>query len=244
MGNYYLSFKKIMPVRLYEQGMYYIGSQFRNQLNTKAVQYPWNHYVRLAYFDAVTYGGSGQGMKAAWRINQFARAPHNRPLMNLANELELMKNKANVCFDKTSNADYAVAGAMTTITWAGGPVMLDDFFYGRKDAASESECNDISNVPHAGNYAENMMAKGFTAEQVVALANCEAFGVVRSPNNVRWSNHPRFDNYYYQALLTAGDEENLPLQKALMGNEELRGIVEQFAGDKEEFFKVFKTAFV
>jgi len=76
------------------------------------------------------------------------------------------------------------------------------------------------------------------------LANCEAFGVVRSPNNERWSNNPRFDNYYYQALLTASDDENLPLQRALMGNDEMRGIVEQFAGDKEEFFKVFKTAFV
>jgi hypothetical protein len=75
-----------------------------------------------------------------------------------------MKGDANIAFDKISHADYAVAGAMTTITWAGGPIMLDDYFFGRKDATSESECNDISNVPNSGNYADNMMAKGFTAE--------------------------------------------------------------------------------
>ncbi len=165
-------------------------------------------------------------------------------MMAFANELQLMKDNANVTFDKISHADYAVTGAMTTITWAGGPVMLDDFFYGRKDATSESECNAITNFPTAENYKDNMMAKGFTAEQVVALANCEAFGVVRSPENERWSTCPRFDNYYYQALLTSSDDENLPLQRALMGNDEMRGIVEKFAGDKEEFFKVFKTAFV
>ena len=48
-----------------------------------------------------------------------------------------MKANEEIPFDKLSMADYTVAAAMTTIQWADGPVMLDEFAYGRKDASSE-----------------------------------------------------------------------------------------------------------
>tara|TARA_B110000503_G_C6859343_1_gene294133 strand:+ start:296 stop:451 length:156 start_codon:yes stop_codon:yes gene_type:complete len=49
-----------------------------------------------------------------------------------------MKDNERVSMDKISYADFSVAAAFTTITWAGGPVMLDEFTYGRSDATSAS----------------------------------------------------------------------------------------------------------
>lgn len=42
--------------------------------------------------------------------------------------------------------------------------MLDDFFFGRKDAASASECNSLSNLPTENNFADCLKEKGFTPE--------------------------------------------------------------------------------
>ena len=105
-----------------------------------------------------------------------------------------MKENAIPIFDHMGHADYAVGAAYTTIQLAGGPTILHDFFYGRKDAQSASDCNPISNMPNESNYADNMMQKGFTPDQVVALAYCEAFGVVQDPAHVRASLFPKFDN--------------------------------------------------
>ena len=125
--------------RLYEQGMFFIGSSFRRTLTDKSQRFPWHQWVRLAYNDALTYDpstGKG-GVKASWRFREIGRAPQNRALLGLAVELQNMKANEELPFDKLSMADYTVAAAMTTIQWADGPVMLDEFAYGRKDASSE-----------------------------------------------------------------------------------------------------------
>ena len=88
--------------------------------------------------------------------------------------------------------------------------MLDDFFYGRKDAASASDCNSLSNLPTNNNFADCLKDKGFNNEQTVALAICDAFGVVQDPAHARSSIFPKFDNYYYKKLLTSSDSDNLP----------------------------------
>lgn len=75
-----------------------------------------------------------------------------------------MKDNSTMVFDKLSYGDYAVGAAMTTIQWAEGPVMLDDYFYGRKDAASADECNALTNLPTENNYADCLKEKGFTNE--------------------------------------------------------------------------------
>lgn len=234
------------PPRLYELTATMLGNQFRTTLNTRPQQFPWHHWVRLTYYDALTWapGVSGGGVKASWRINEVQRAPHNRPMIALAQELQYMKDNSEICFDKISHADFAVAAAYTTIQAAGGPTILHDFFYGRKDATSNSDCNPLSNMPTEDNYADNMGQKGFTPEQIVALAYCEAFGVVQDPSHVRASLFPRFNNYYYKKLLTSQDSDNLPLQRQLLGSEELRAIVEKYAEDDKEFQNVFRGAFV
>ena len=165
-------------------------------------------------------------------------------MMALAYELQHMKNEAPMVFDKLSVGDYTVAAAFTTIQAAGGPVMLDDFFYGRKDAASAGDCNPLSNIPTANNYVDCLKEKGFTDEQIVALTSVEAFGIVQDPVHTSGSIFPRFTNYYYKNLLSSSDSDKLPHARALLGSDDLRTIVEKYAEDQEEFHKVFKGAFV
>lgn len=188
-----------MTSRLYEQGMFFIGSQFRRTLVDKSQRFPWHHWVRLAYNDALTYDpstGKG-GVKASWRFREFARSPQNKALLGLAVELQNLKANGEVPFDKLSNADFAVAAAFTTIQWADGPVMLDEFAYGRKDAASAEDCG--SNAPISqDSYVAKLQAMGFTDEEVVALASVEGFGVTRDPEHARWSTYPKFGTYYYK----------------------------------------------
>ena len=54
--------------------------------------------------------------------------------------MEHLKENDDVPFDKLSMGDYAVAAAYTVIQEANGPVMLDEFAWGRKDAESVSDC--------------------------------------------------------------------------------------------------------
>ena len=78
----------------------------------------------------------------------------------------------------------------------------------------------------------------------MALAYCEAFGVIQDPAHVRASPFPKFNNYYYKKLLTSSDADKLPYQRQLLGSDDLRAIVEKFAEDEDEFQKVFRGAFV
>ena len=59
-----------MTSRLYEHGMFFIGSSFRRTLYATNNRFPWHMWVRLAYNDAMTYdaaSGTG-GVKAAWKF--------------------------------------------------------------------------------------------------------------------------------------------------------------------------------
>ena len=103
--------------RYYQHGMAVVGSSFRSTLNSKSKQFPWHYWVRLAYFDALTWapGAQGGAVKAAWRFQEYARTPQTKPLMALAYELQYMKDNEGPMFDKLSIADYTVAAAYTTI---------------------------------------------------------------------------------------------------------------------------------
>ena len=173
--------------------MFFIGSSFRRTLTSKCQRYPWQYWVRLVYNDALTTGS----VSASWRFREIGRAPHNRPLLGLAAELEHLKANDEVVFDKLSHADYAVAAAFTTITWADGPVMLDEFGYGRKDSTSAPAMTPVTE----SNYVSNLQSKGFSDEEIVALASVEAFGVHRDPEQARWSSHPKLDTFYYKEVL-------------------------------------------
>jgi hypothetical protein len=106
-----------MSVRVYESGMFYIGSSFRRSLYEQNKRFPWQYWVRLAYNDALTYNHSTQqgGVKASWRFRQFARAPINKEMQMFAVFLQHLKENETLPFDKLSNADFAVAAAFTAI---------------------------------------------------------------------------------------------------------------------------------
>lgn len=118
--------------------------------------------------------------------------------------------------------------------------MLDEFTYGRRDAANAEECGSPE-MPSEGNYTSYLQSNGFSEEEIVALANCEAFGVVKDPSHTSASKYPRFDNYYYKALLSSGS--SIPHSQSLTSGA-FREHVEKFAEDREAFNEVFKTAFV
>ena len=67
---------------------------------------------------------------------------------------------------------------------------------------------------------------------------------MEDPIQVRDSIFPKFSNYYYKKLLSSSDADQLPHARALLGSDDLRAIVEKYAEDEKEFFKVFKGAFV
>ena len=109
---------------------------------SKGNRFPWQYWVRLVYNDAI----AGQ-VNAGWRFRKVASHPLNKPMQAYAVQLENMKSQESVPFDKLSQADYAVAAAYSMIQEAGGPVMLDEFAWGRKDAQSVSECGNHHELP-------------------------------------------------------------------------------------------------
>ena len=88
-----------------------------------------------------------------------------------------MKDNDTKVFDKLSYADYSVAAAFTTLQEAGGPVMLEDFAYGRVDAESEAHAGNVDGVPSSNDYVSRLESLGLSTEEIVAVANIESFGV-------------------------------------------------------------------
>ena len=120
--------------------------------------------------------------------------------------------------------------------------MLDEFAWGREDASSASECGKApESVP--SDYHGHLSQIGLSDEEVVALASIEAFSVLRNPSHSRWSEHPKFDNFYYKQML-ASSNSDLPHQSLLLNTPDLRSHVENFAENKTDFHTHFKNGFV
>jgi hypothetical protein len=119
--------------------------------------------------------------------------------------------------------------------------MLDEFYYGRKDAASAQECGSTKEVSQSS-YVANLQAKGFTEEEIVALASVEGFNVTRDPEQARWSSFPKFDNFYYKQVLT--NAQGVPLSQALNSSPALMQHVQKFAEDNAAYHASFKKSFV
>lgn len=231
-------------VRVYEQAMFFVGNSFRKSLSTQSNRFPWHQWVRLVYNDALTYDpatGNG-GVRAAWRHRAFGNSPLNKALLGYANHLENLKANETMTFDKCSIADYSVGAAFTAIQMAEGPVMLDDFAWGRQDATSEAQCGSLSGIPSPNNYIARLEELGFDHNEIVALANCESFGIDQSAGHARWSNHPKFNNHLYKYLLT-GSGSSHRFHDILMNNPSTREHVQNFAENNAEFHLVFKRAF-
>ena len=164
-------------------------------------------------------------------------------MLGYANHLEYLKANEKVPFDKCSLADYSVGAALATIQFADGPIMLDEFAWGRKDATTVEECGSLDHVPQPSGYIQRLGNLGFESNEIVALANCESFGIDQSTTHSRWSSHPAFNNHLYKLLLTQSGAKH-PFHDVFMNNAATKEHVQNFAENREEFNIVFKRAFV
>ena len=124
-----------------------------------------------------------------------------------------MKNyEEDSVLDKFSVSDYISTAALLVIREAEGPNLLDDITYGRKDVQSESEAGSTDLIPSAKNYRDNLKAKGFEDNEIVALAAVESFVILRDPKKSDSSKYPKLDNFLYKQLAKGGDS-SLVLQQ-------------------------------
>ena len=84
-------------------------------------------------------------------------------MMAFANYLQTLKDNEISTFDKLSYSDFAVAAAFTAITEAGGPVMMSEFAYGRRDATQASECGSVK-IPSGSSLIQFLESNSFSQE--------------------------------------------------------------------------------
>jgi hypothetical protein len=101
-------------------------------------------------------------------------------------------------FDKLSLSDYITAAAFLAVKESEGPDVVSEFSYGRVDAKDLSECGSIGDIPNESNYKSNLQAKGFTDEEIVALASLESFGILEDPKAKEVSEWPKLNTYFYK----------------------------------------------
>ncbi len=224
----------------------YLAHTLRPHLYKNVERFPWSHYLRIVYNDALTFDPSTNkgGLKANFIFRNVARAPQNKHLQLLTQELIYLKKcKEDIVVDQLSMSDYFAAQAFFVVREAEGPNILSDISYGRKDATSESEAGDVKQIPTIGsNYVSNLKAKGFDNNEIVALAAVEAFGVVWDPKKRDTSKYPKLDNFFYKQLLSSGSD--VVLQRELTSDADLKAIVEKYAQDQKAFHDSFGQAFI
>lgn len=194
-----------MSGRKTELAQQYIAHTLRPYLYQQTERFPWQNYIKIVYNDALTFDPKSKkgGLKANFQFRQNARSPQNKDLQLLTQELIYRKKfETDIVFDKLSLADYFASAAFFVIREAEGPNILRDIDYGRKDATSEAESGDASNIPNESNYKTSLASRGFTNDEIVALASIEAFGLIRDPVKADNSKYPKFDNFYYKQLAT------------------------------------------
>lgn len=233
-----------MAGRKTEIAQQYLAHTLRPYLYEHTERFPWQNYVKIVYNDALTFDHktSKGGLKANFQFRQNARAPQNKSLQLLTQELIYRKKfETDIVFDKLSLGDYFATAAFLVIKEAEGPNILGDIDYGRKDVTSEAEAGDASLIPNESNFKASLASRGFTNDEIVALASIEAFGLVRDPVKVDSSKYPKLDNFYYKQLATGKGQI---LQHTLCNDSELKEIVDKFAQDQKAYHEAFGRAFI
>jgi hypothetical protein len=149
-------------------------------------------------------------------------------------ELEYLKaRQQDIVLDKLSVSDYLAAAAMFMVKEAEGPDLMRQYKYGRQDVKNANEVGDVNQIPNASNYRQNLEAKGFSVDEIAALASLESFGVIADPKKRDVSIYPKLDNYIYQLLSsaqpTSQDLSAFPLRETLTGDGQLKEQVDKFA---------------
>ena len=224
----------------------YLAHSLRPYLYKNTDRFPWAHYLRIVYNDALTFDPATKkgGNKANYVFRTIARSSQNKHLQLLTQELIYKKqHDEDIVVDQLSVSDYITSAAYFVVREAEGPNILSDITYGRVDAKSEAEAGDVKQIPVVGGtWVSNLKAKGFDNAEIVALASVEAFGVVWDPKKHDTSKYPKLDNYYFKQLLTGGS--TVVLQRELTSDADLKAIVEKYAQDQKAFHDSFGQAFI
>eukprot|EP00347_Sterkiella_histriomuscorum_P007029 403350518 len=235
-----------MPQRRSLIGMQYLAESIRPFVQKNVQRFPMSQYLRIIYNDALTYDPKTQtgGLKCNYKNSSVARAPQNRHLQLLMNELQTLKShQEDIVLDNLSDADYLAAAGVMILKEAHGPNILNDFTYGRKEISHSNELGSVDNIPTAKNYRSNLQAKGFTDDEIVALASLEAIGHIHDPELGKTTYYEKLDNSFYQQI-NLGKAQNVAVASTLTGDAELKAIVDKYAQDRKAFNQNLGTAFL
>ncbi|KAJ3214106.1 cytochrome c peroxidase [Dinochytrium kinnereticum] len=226
-------------------------------------------FVRLAWHASGTYSkkdGSGGSDGATMRFKPESNDGANAGLEHARAFLEPIKKK----HAWISYADLWTLAGVTAVEAMGGPVI--PWKGGRTDKDEKKvTVKDIppnGRLPDAAQGAQHIRdvfyRMGFTDRDIVALSGAHTLGrchTDRSGYVGPWTNTPdRFSNQYFKLLTTVewkkkkwdGPEQYadpddelmmLPTDMALIWDPKFKPICEEYAKDKEVFFKDFAAAF-
>jgi len=207
--------------------------------------------VKLAYNDAISYDSSSKigGPHANMNLRKVRNYAASKPFVGTIETLRGNLYLSDSMFSKLSLADYIQLTAYYGILEAEGPFITERYRFGRKDIKDDSQSHSEESIPQPEKglkaYLQHHSRLGFTPEETAALASIYAFGVVKDPEH--FSQEPKINNYYYQQILTSSPSKGhiqLPLDKLLLEDEEIKRFVEKFAQDNKEFKRAFGDAFI
>lgn len=227
-------------------------------------------FVRLAWHASGTYDVSdstGGSVGGRIRFSPEFTDNANKGLHIAIEIMEKLHKKHPTC----SYADLYTFGGVVTIEALGGPVVA--WAPGRHDVdeTSNAKC-PVANgrLPDAAQGAQHLRMvfnrMGFNDREIVALSGAHCLGrchTDRSGFDGKWTYTPtRFSNQYYKLLLglkwkkvklPSGIEQfinedvelimMLPSDIALIEDPKFKAIVEEYAHDKDIFYKDFALAF-
>ncbi|KAI8619750.1 heme peroxidase [Chytriomyces sp. MP71] len=223
--------------------------------------------VRLAWHASGTYSkkdGSGGSDGATMRHAPESTDAANAGLEKARALLEPLKKKHS----SVSRADLWTFAGVVAIESMGGP--RAPWFPGRtdKEKPKTTEVPPNGRLPDAAQGASHIRdifyRMGFNDRDIVALSGAHTLGrchADRSGYVGPWTNTPtRFSNQYFKLLAKekwtkkkwsgpeqyedpSGELMMLPTDMALIWDAKFKPIVEEYAEDKELFFKDFSAAF-
>ncbi|KAJ3266798.1 hypothetical protein HDU77_010179 [Chytriomyces hyalinus] len=223
--------------------------------------------VRLAWHSSGTYSkkdGTGGSDGATMRHAPESTDGANAGLEKARAMLEPLKKK----YPAVSRGDLWTLAGVVAIEAMGGP--RSPWYPGRtdKEKPKAAEVPPNGRLPDASQGAPHIRdvfyRMGFNDRDIVALSGAHSLGrchTDRSGYSGPWTNTPtRFSNQYFKLLVKekwtkkkwdgpeqyedpSGELMMLPSDLALIWDPKFKVVVEEYAEDKDTFFKDFSTAF-
>ncbi|TGK04769.1 guanylate cyclase [Leptospira semungkisensis] len=201
-------------------------------------------WVRLVFHAAAIFSSDGSwlGLEGSFRFPSILGEDDNRGVRKHAEILMslLQKAKEEGRDNLPSFSDLIALSGAIALEKAGGPrIQLQP---GREDSPypqGRMEMPvDSPDVKDAQAYFARM---GFSTQEMVALLGTHTLGWHMRGSFTDTPNE--FNNDYYKDLLTDGGNKMLACDRSLLGSEETKRMVLQYALDEKLFFKDFSAAY-